>query len=539
MSDALAALMDEVRTARPVDPAYFFFPGYLTPNGELHLGHVGGPYLRSDAAARFLRAYGAEVAGATASDAYESSVTYAAADEGAGAARAAEIAAHHTARAARALSLLGMGGDSFANPSAEPGLSAVAAHCTELAGSLQRAGRLTVREEKLLAGNAPAPETATGAFVRGTCPFCALPQSGNACEECGRWLDPASMESAWHPRSAGGTNTVRPVASVFVRTAPGFAETAQRGVVEPEFEYLLTDYAKVFGPWLRLSYPSWWGLAWPSSAGSPHPGSVMSSYVMGKYGSTRLLGDRERARTGRDPFRPGSGVTTVAVGGLDSAFGWLALHALADPSVDFAPFDHVVVNRFMLLRGEKFSTSRKHVIRANDALDEGITPDVLRLLLARVSPGTSESDFEPNAVAARLAADCDLLHAALDTSLPDGTEADPGAAARATAAGALARQRAAFALPAVELPAAAEALTDFAAAVADGVCAGSPRFARQTLAVLALPLLPGWAHRVWATACGTPPPGCSPDDAVPEGALRLVPVAAPLLDSLAERARLS
>ena len=539
MSDALAVLMDEVRTARPVDSAYFFFPGYLTPNGELHLGHVGGPYLRSDAAARFLRAYGAEVHSATASDAYESSVTYAAAAEGAGAVRASEIAAHHTARAARALSLLGMGGDSVVNPSAEPELTAVAAHCTALTGALQRAGRLTVREEKLLTGNAPAPETATGAFVRGTCPFCALPQSGNACEQCGRWLDPASMESAWHPLLTGGTSSFRRVASVFVRTPPRFAGAAEDHVVEAEFAYLLTDYAKVFGPWLRLSYPSWWGLPWPSSAGSPHPGSVLSSYVMGKYGSTRLLGDRQLARTGTDPFRPDSGVTTVAVGGLDSAFGWLALHALTDPSVDFAPFDHVVVNRFMLLRGEKFSTSRKHVIRANDALDAGIAADVLRLLLARVSPGTSESDFDPDVAAARLAADCDLLHAALDASLPDGTEADPSAADRAAAARALERQRAAFTLPSVELPDAAQALTEFAAAVTDGACAASPRFARQTLAVLALPLLPGWAHRVWATVLDTPPPGSSRDDAVPDGDLRLVPVAAALLDTLAERARLS
>jgi methionyl-tRNA synthetase len=257
-----------------------------------------------------------------------------------------------------------------------------------------------------------------------------------------------------------------------------------------------------------------------------------------------VLGTRQQERTGTDPFTAGSGVTTVAVGGLDSAFGWIALQALVDDAVDFAPFDHIVVNRFMLLRGAKFSTSRKHVIRVNDALDHGLSPDVLRLMLARISPGHDEADLVPEKAAAQSADDCAVLLGALHRAQPGdiGNQPEPEPEPRVleAAVSALRRQRSAFALPAVDLPAAAEALLGWAAFVGQGGAEGHPRFARQILALLAVPLMPDWAEVVWRTAAHGPLPGRkdrTDGEGAPAEPSALLPVAAADLDALAERGR--
>ncbi|MFE2970163.1 class I tRNA ligase family protein [Streptomyces sp. NPDC059340] len=542
MLESVGKALARVREDHPVDPSYFFFAGYLTPNGELHLGHLGGPYLRSDAAARCLEMYGAKVACATGSDAFESSVTYAAAANSAPQ-TAGSIATHFTDRAALALRGMRIRQDDFVNPCQDPVRSEAGAACHELASALDAVGRLTVREEQLFLGTPPAPPAATGAFASGDCPFCEEPQSGNVCEQCGRWMDPERMTSAWSADPASGAPRRGSIASVFVRTAPGLSTEAMRNVLEPEFAYLVRDYPSTFGDLLRISYPSWWGIPWNVAlTPAAHPDSVFSSYVMGKYGSTRVLGARHRDRTGVDPFASGSGVTTVAVGGLDSAFGWISLQALVDPTIDFASFDHIVVNRFMLLRGDKFSTSRKHVIRVNDALEAGLVPDVLRLILARVSPSHDESDFVPEKAAAQSSDDCALLLSALRRSEGSGSEPEVAPQYLEAAVACLRQQRAAFDLPAVDLPGAADGLLNWASLMHEGGVDRSPRFARQVLALLALPLMPDWGRAVWATVTTDPLPGLSSDTEAgghPVDPHDLPPVSAAELDALAERGRTS
>jgi methionyl-tRNA synthetase len=533
-------IIDLVRDVHPVDPAYFFFAGYLTPNGELHLGHLGGPYLRSDATARCLEMYGAAVACGTGSDAFESGVTYAAANSAPD--RASTIATHFTERAAVALSGMNVRQDHSINPSQNPVRQHVAEACNELARVLNASGRLTVKEEHLFLGGPPGPAAATGAFVSGTCRFCHVAQSGNVCEQCGRWMSPEQMSSAWRPDGSNRPPRRGSVASVFVRTSPDMTTEAMGGVLEPEFGYLVNDYPGSFGESLRVSYPSWWGIPWSCPlAQEPHPDSVFSSYVMGKYGSARVLGSLQEGTLGTDPFSVGSNVTTVAAGGLDSAFGWISMHALTDPSLNFAPFDYIIVNRFMLMRGEKFSTSRKHVIRVNDALDAGWSPDVLRLVLARVSPGREESDFVPDKVAGQSDDDCSLLMAALRRSEcgeTDERDVEPHHLQRAVTC--LLRQRTSFGLPSVDLPSAADALLDWATVVRKGDLDRHPRFARQVLAVLAYPLMPGWARSVWATAAAGALPGLSPEAAAQHtdtALFNLPPILATQLNKLIERGR--
>lgn len=528
MPDHVRTLLDETVRATPTARRYLFFPGYLTPNGELHLGHVAGPYLRAEIARRTLELFGADVTTVSASDAFESGVTYAAATSGD---PAVEIAAHHTERARTALAGLGFAMDLFADPSSGSWRERERTAAVSLVESLERVGRLSLRAEELLVGEPPAPSAGVGAFVRGACSSCRSSQSGNVCELCGRWLDAASMDSVWPHDGVPRRAVVR---SAYVELSAALDVDRMAGVVETDFEYLLPGGLDDPAPALRASYPSWWGLEWP---GGSLPGHVLSSYVLGKYGAARMLGDAVASRLGSDPFSPGSDVVTVAFGGLDSAFGWLALHGLTGESIPFRPFDHVVVNRFLLLDGEKFSTSRRHAIRVHDALDVGVDVDALRLLLSRVAPGTTETDLDVEIATRRSAEDIAVVERALRRTASAVTgdaaleEVDPAASRRAREA--LTALREAVVLPRVDVPRIAEIFFDWAEWIADGGAARSPIFARRVLAVLAFPLVPAWAKAVEAGAGG----GLLPSGTEPAADLAITPVPRDALESLQERVR--
>lgn len=60
---------------------YLLIPSVPTPNGRLHLGHIGGPYLSTDILARYLRLCGHSARMITGTDDFESYVTAQAAKE--------------------------------------------------------------------------------------------------------------------------------------------------------------------------------------------------------------------------------------------------------------------------------------------------------------------------------------------------------------------------------------------------------------------------------------------------------------------------
>ncbi|MGL5858934.1 MAG: class I tRNA ligase family protein [Angustibacter sp.] len=507
----VGGLLGRIRQASPVDPAYFFFAGYPTPNGELHLGHVGGPYLRSDAAARCLELHGARVCCATASDAWETGVLLAAVTSGE---EPRVVATRHHDRAHRALAGLSLRQEVFLNPQTDEVLPGYAAHCRDVTAALARTDRIRVRTERLLPGRSPGPPWAVAAFVSGACEHCGAQGSGNVCESCGCWMSPEHLDVPW----GGAEGTRRPVRSAFVVAGEAFSATGIAGRCDdPRLGALVDRYRREQHGLIRLSYPLGWGVPWSTAVEDglpplpvedglpPLPAeTVHTSYLTGKYASTRLLGEHARQRLGRDPFAPGSGITTVATGGIDSALGWLALTALAGRGVDFEPFDAYVVNAFMLLDGQKFSTSRRHVIRVNDALDASLSPDALRLALARVGPGRVETDLGIDDVAETSAQDVGLLTVAVAPATPGSRPDTVDESARDLLGELLHRQQTALQVPDVDLPAAAEALVAWASAVRAGTGRGCPRSARRGLALLALPLLPGWAGAVWRSAgrCG-------------------------------------
>ena len=149
------------------------------PNGDLHLGHLSGPFLGADVLTRFLRQRGRQVVHVGYSDEYSCYVPRRGAELGLG---PDETAYEFGRRMTQTLALANMSHDYFTHPLREP---VHAQTVQRFFSELWHSGAFNVSE--LPTRWCPACERYLyEAEMRGRCQFCAAPADGFYCEECGR-----------------------------------------------------------------------------------------------------------------------------------------------------------------------------------------------------------------------------------------------------------------------------------------------------------------------------------------------------------------
>ncbi|WP_328941449.1 class I tRNA ligase family protein [Streptomyces sp. NBC_00250] len=505
-----------------------------TPNGELHLGHLGGPFLAADALARHLRAEGHRVTVFSATDGWESYVLDAARRED----RTPEETAHdYHVRIRAALAATDCAPDVFLDLHDEPAAHHHRAWHHWLAERLDERRRVEVRGERLLADAADGEEL-VACWLAGRCPACGEGVSGYTCEACGMWFQPGLVRDARsrHPRT-GVTGTRTRSAFLRLDTAALIAMAHQRQVPEGYVD-LVHRYLELNGPVWRLTHPLGWGIPW-TTGGTLAARQVHSTYALGTTAMFLLAGQQHARLHGlpRNPFLPdgGSRPRFTLCFGMDGALPLLMQLAVQEAAeVPSAP-DEYRFNQFMTLDGEKFSTSRHHVIRVSDYVTAGLDTDALRFHLARRHPGEKPTDFTPEAFAedvaetlvGRLGRVLDLCEGLPSTAACPPTAASPppapaaspfpAASASLSAAPSSARvlglyeatadrHRKAFVTG--DLAEAAAAVDDWLAVAPAAVEASGATATLAVLAALSAPLMPRWAEEVWSRLSlpGTPAP---------------------------------
>ncbi|MFE5710108.1 class I tRNA ligase family protein [Streptomyces sp. NPDC056501] len=474
-----------------------------TPNGELHLGHLGGPFLAADALARHLRAEGHQVTTVSATDGWESYVLDAARREN----RAPEETARdHHARIQAALTATDALPDAFLDVRDEPVALLHSTWHHWLAERLAGGKRIETRAERLLA-DAATGEELVACWLAGRCPACGEDVAGYTCEACGMWFQPDGVRDprARHPR-AGVTTTETP--SVFLRLdAAALLAMARERSVPDGYVDLIRRYLELNGPVWRLTHPLGWGVPWTTS-GAPVPRQVHSTYALGTT-AMFLLAGRQHARLHglpRNPLLPDGGNRPrfTLCFGMDGALPLLMQLAVQEATgVPSAP-DEYRFNQFMTLSGEKFSTSRNHVIRVLDYVSAGLDTDALRFHLARLYPGEKPTDFTADGFAdevngtlvgllGRVLALCEdpRRAATAEASAPAPAPARVLRRYEETAA----RHRRAFLTG--DLAEAAAAVDDWLDVAPEAIEAAGAPGVLAVLAALAAPLMPHWADRVW------------------------------------------
>ncbi|MBZ4017109.1 methionine--tRNA ligase [Streptomyces purpurogeneiscleroticus] len=386
-SRALTSAENTARTTfgeRPV----FVFSTPPTPNGDLHLGHLSGPYLGADAYVRHQRMNGTKAWHLTGSDDYQSYVV--------GAARAedrepAETAAHYSAEIARTLALMDIVPDQFTvtdnDPAYRPGLQ-------DFFSRVVSSGTVQVTETEALF-DAESGQYLYEVDVKGGCPACGSGTSGNICEECGEpntvtdLVDPASARSAATPRSAPVARWSLPLHTFREQVA----EHHRLGRVPARLRELSDRLFRRASLDIPVSHPSDWGVP---PAEQDVTGQVIWVWPEMSYGFLHgiqslgaRLGEKWKAAEPQQDWK------VVHFFGYDNSFYhsvlYPALYRLAHPG--WKPDIDYHVNEFYLLEGSKFSTSRRHAIWGKEILGPD-SVDAVRYFLAATRPEGRRTNFQ-------------------------------------------------------------------------------------------------------------------------------------------------
>lgn len=466
-----------------------------TPNGDLHIGHLAGPYLAGDVHARYLRAGGRPVLYATCTDDSQSYVASTAHRRGM--TREALVAA---STAAIEASLEDM---AISMPGLPPIDGGYRAAVLDFVGALYEAGRFRVRTVRLPFALGAQRYLYDG-LVSGTCPVCASESSGGACEQCGH---PNNFDDLLDPRSAidPGDPVVYREATILVialedyreRLTAYFAERAS--TLRPHATELVGELLARPLPEVPVTIPGDWGIPAPFAE---TPGQVLYPWIeampasmYATWWAARRDGAPDEPYDAR--WRADAGAELIYFYGFDNVYHW----GLLDLVLLMAHGDRYVLpaanvcNEFYELEGEKFSSSRNHLLRAREVL--GAVPrDLVRFYLALTAPERERTSFELDALRRvteeRLVAPWNRLVREVAAVGAAATPLATTAAARSRCDALFSRIRACYELAEYSISAAAEAIVDELERLVAGAAQardGDLLLEARTLLACAAPLL--------------------------------------------------
>ncbi len=380
-----------IERGRLRDRPVFVFSTPPTPNGDLHLGHLSGPYLGADVFVRFQRLNGAQAWHLTGSDDYQSYVVECAAREGR---TPAEAAAHYSAEIAETLRMMDIALDQYTVTNADPtyraGLQAFFTRVLE-SGAVRLA-----EAPALLDGH--SGEYLYEVAVSGGCPSCGERTGGNICEECGEpnfchdLSEPAARHGDAPPRIGTAERYLLPLHEfaddVALHHHLGRVPARLRELADRLFRRERVD--------VPISHPSSWGVPPAEEQGR---GQVIWVWPEMSYGFLHGIGELGK-RLGRNwrADAPEQDWKIVHFFGYDNSFYhailYPVLYKLAYPQ--WAPDIDYNVNEFLLLDGAKFSTSRRHAIWGKQILNPG-SVDAVRYYLSRIRSEGRRTNFEVSA----------------------------------------------------------------------------------------------------------------------------------------------
>jgi methionyl-tRNA synthetase len=365
-----------------------------TPNGDLHLGHLAGPYLSGDIYTRYLRATGRPAVYTTCTDDSQSYVVSTARRHGT---TPEALCATSTEAIARSLRAMGISMAGLPPIGADYRRSVL-----DFVTALHSAGRLRARRVRLPVASRAGTYLFDG-LVAGTCPICLAGSCGGACESCGH---PNNFDELLDPRSTldpsdpvtyrEETILVLPMEEYRDRLTAYYA--AHEGRWRPHAMRLVKELLAKPLPDVPVTIPGDWGVPAPFAE---TPGQVVYPWVEAipavMYSTWWSAGGHDAAVD--EHWRAAHGARLVYFHGFDNVYHWglldlVLLMAHGDRYV--LPADNVC-NEFYDLDGEKFSTSRGHLVLGVELLAE-VPRDIVRCYLALTAPEQQRTNFRRDAL---------------------------------------------------------------------------------------------------------------------------------------------
>lgn len=358
-----------------------------TVNGPLHIGHLSGPYLAGDIAARAARVRGERVLALAGVDVHPNYVLTKAENTGMD---VTEMVATYRDQITRAFSLARIGHDAFLDPQDTGYRTAIAGMLRELVE------RGTVPMERVtLHRCSDCGRTLHHSYVVGKCAMCGTGANGTSCEGCGGFTSAQHLIDPSCARCGGGPVPMEVTVPVLHLEAYRERLVAEwlRGEWPHRVRTVMRQYQDAPLPDIPLAYPTNWGIECDgplSGLRVDFPTELGLSYLYGPAHALRP--DATGLAAWVDAWREIDGVWHM--NGMDNTFYFTVLYPaiLAVAGVPVPTARGAIVNELYLLAGKKFSTSRNHALWADEYLADH-DPELVRLYLSWDRPDRYESDF--------------------------------------------------------------------------------------------------------------------------------------------------
>ncbi|MGW5049558.1 class I tRNA ligase family protein [Actinokineospora sp. NPDC004072] len=368
-----------------------------TANGDLHVGHLAGPFLAADVCVRFARALNREALLATGMHFTQNYVVTTARRLGVD---PEELRLRSAGQVAETLAALGIDIDGYGCVD-----DRFIKMVVNFYDRLRAKGKLVLKPVKLPYSTATG-EFLTDSYVRGTCPHCLAENCAGLCESCAHPILPGDLINPRSTLDPDDPVTYReaevlvfPVEDYRAELEEYFARMRPR--MRPRMRLLIDDLLSKPLVDAIITQPITWGIP------APFPdtvGQVVYADLEGMPWSmycTALAAEARGAVLSADDelWLEDSGTRVVYFLGMDALYPFAVVGtAMLIAMGGYVLADQWITNEFYELNSEKFSTSRGHVITGRELVAE-VPRDLIRFHLAVTGPEFQRTDFTREALA--------------------------------------------------------------------------------------------------------------------------------------------
>ena len=360
-----------------------------TPNGDIHLGHLSGPYLAADVYKRYLQQSGLSALHITGRDDHQ---TYVATKASLEQRSPEQVVNDYFNKIRQTLDKSGVHIDYLVEPNKN---GDYANFIKNIFTQLYEKGYIIAKIEM-------APFSAVDnrylheAYITGNCPHCQHRSDGNACEECGRPNSCVDLLQVYG-RYNNQPPVLKPVKRLYFKLSQ-FANQLQEYIKStPMSAHALALSQTMLAeglPDICVSHINDRGIDVPISGFKNQ-----TIYVWFELGLAYLWGAIQTNQYDKfdleavHQFYNNADNRVIHFYGFDNTY----YHTLLFPAVYFAldikpPHTHVI-NELLDLNGSKFSTSRGHAIWVNDLLNI-VSIDYMRWFLCEIRPEGMRTNLE-------------------------------------------------------------------------------------------------------------------------------------------------
>ncbi len=360
-----------------------------TPNGDIHLGHLSGPYLAADVYKRYLQQRGLSALHITGRDDHQTYVAKKASLEQ----RSPEhVANDYFNKIRKTLDKSGVYIDYLVEPNQN---GDYAKFIKNIFTQLYEKGYIIAKTE-MATFSAVDNLYLHEAYITGNCPHCQHSSDGNACEECGRPNACVDLLQAYEKYNKQAP-VLKPIKRLYFRLSQFSGQLQEYIKSTPMSAHALALSQTMLAeglPDICVSHINDRGIAVPLTDFEDQ-----TIYVWFELGLAYLWGAIQANQYDQfdleavHQFYNNANNRVTHFYGFDNTY----YHTLLFPAVYFAldikPLHTHVINELLDLNGSKFSTSRGHAIWVNDLLN-AVSTDYMRWFLCEIRPEGMRTNLE-------------------------------------------------------------------------------------------------------------------------------------------------